>query len=346
MAPGFLFQRLTWNRFQSSPAKIYGWAMWKNTSKNGIDQSSEPRDESKSSVASSQMKSPATEKMSLEDMSSRSSFRSSWPSQIEHTTGHQSSAATFDPRPNHGMAIAPSSSEPRHINGNPGKSTGEEDLLVNSSLMFFSTRPDAESLHLLANSSKLEPQALEILLRNWKPGGEYLRYLDFFIQNSTCCSSILVVNWTRWWGTDQTLFDLVDQIVPGDERIIVMKTLLRGDLHFQQEFTRLRAPWADAWRLACQQDKWEDARQHLMGLEVHNQLKDCTLCVIAEALLERRHRSIEAWRGGSSTSSANAYRPFPTEDRDEYLGTLKDCREMGLDVAHSWYEYGDMPWMR
>jgi hypothetical protein len=28
------------------------------------------------------------------------------------------------------------------------------------------------------------------------------------------------------------------------------------------------------------------------------------------------------------------------------LGILKDCREMGLDVARSWYEYGDTPWMR
>lgn len=173
-----------------------------------------------------------------------------------------------------------------------------------------------------------------------------MRYLNFFSQNSTCCSSILVVNWTRWWGTDQTLFDLVDQIVPANERLLVTKTLLRGDLHFQQEFTRLRAPWADAWRLACQQEKWEDAKQHLMGLEVHNQLKDCTLCVIAETLLDRRHRSIEAWRVGSSSGSANEYHPFPAEDRDEYLGILKDCREMGLDVARSWYEYGDTPWMR
>jgi hypothetical protein len=337
MALGIFFQTLTWYRFQNPPAKFYGWMMWENFSKNGKDQFSEPRDDSISAIAVSQIKPGTREDISTANLASKSS---TWSSQ------HGSYTASLDPRPNHDMAIAPLPSALTHMDGSPAKSNGEEELLVNSSLMFFSTRPDAESLRLLANSPKLEPQALEILLRNWKPGGEYMRYLDFFIQNSTCCTFILVVNWTRWWSTDQTLFDLVDQIVAGDERIIVTKTLLRGDLHFQQDFTRLRAPWADAWRLACQQDRWEDARQHLMGLEVHNQLKDCTLCVIAETLLERRHRSIETWRAGSTTSSVNPYHPFPTEGRDEYLGILKDCREMGLDVAHSWYEYGDMPWMR
>jgi len=83
-----------------------------------------------------------------------------------------------------------------------------------------------------------------------------------------------------------------------------------------------------------------------MGLGVHSQLKDCALCVITESLLERRHRSIEAWRAGTTMSLTNGYQPFPTEDRDEYLMMLKDCGEMGLDVSHTWYEYGDMPWMR
>lgn len=221
-----------------------------------------------------------------------------------------------------------------------------EDHLVNSSLMFFSTRPDVSSLHLLANSPKLEPQALEILLRNWKPGGEYMIYLNHFIQKSTCCTAILVVNWTRWWGTDETLFDLVNQVVPEDQRVMVTKTLLRGDQKYHREFTRLRASWADAWRLACQQGRWRDAKDHLMALEFNAFLKNCALSVIAETLLEKLQRNIESWRIGNSSNFSNQHQPFPVIDRDEYLVILKDCREMRLDIIGSWYEYGEMPWLR
>lgn len=240
---------------------------------------------------------------------------------------------------------APKISHGTNIEADQVRSTGEEDLLVNSSLMFFSTRPDASSLHLLANTPKLEPQALEILLRNWKPGGEHMRYLNHFVQNSTCCTAIPVVNWTRWWGTDETLFDLVDQIVAEEERTLVTKTLLKADMKFQLDFTRLRASWADAWRLACQQDRWVDAKDHLVGFGVSTRWKDSALSVVAEDFLERRHRALEAWRIGNSTNLPNMPRVFPFEDRDEFLEILRDCREMRLDIAKSWYEYGSMSWL-
>ncbi|TVY12730.1 hypothetical protein LARI1_G009606 [Lachnellula arida] len=246
---------------------------------------------------------------------------------------------------NHMVPPALKSSHGPHIEADPVRPTGEEDLLVNSSLMFFSTRPDASSLHLLANTPKLEPQALEILLRNWKSGGEHMRYLNHFVQNSTCCTAIPVVNWTRWWGTDETLFDLVDQIVAEEERTLVTKTLLKADMKFQLDFTRLRASWADAWRLACRQDRWVDAKDHLVGFGVNTRLKDSALSVVAEDFLERWHRALEAWRVGNSTSLSNIPRVFPIEDRDEFLEILRDCREMRLDIAKSWYEYGSMPWL-
>jgi hypothetical protein len=264
----------------------------------------------------------------MANSTSNSSSQSRWSSQTEHASTDQ-------------QFIAPLSS----ITSDKMVPTGEEDLLVNSSLMVFSTRPDASSLHLLANTPKLEPQALEILLRNWKPGGEYMRYLNYFIRNSTCCTAIPVVNWTRWWGTDETLFDLVGQIVP-EERTLVTKTLLKGDMKFQQEFTRLRASWADAWRLACRQEKWNSAREHLMGFVDNNLLRDCALAVVAENILERRHRAIESWRIGNDASLSNTHQVFPIEDRDEYLAILKDGREMRLDIASSWYEYGSVPWLR
>ncbi len=52
----------------------------------------------------------------------------------------------------------------------------QEVHLVNSSLIFFFDRTDSENLQLLANAPTLAPRALEILLRNWKPGGDHFSY--------------------------------------------------------------------------------------------------------------------------------------------------------------------------
>src|ERR1700712_5280971 len=84
----------------------------------------------------------------------------------------------------------------------------QNSQLVNSSLMFFSTRPCSKSLDILANSPHLESRAMEILLRNWKDGGEFLEYAFAFLDKSTCCDSLLGPNWTCWYGDDVTLFDL------------------------------------------------------------------------------------------------------------------------------------------
>ena len=317
----------------------------------GKSQTSEPRDVFKASTPGSQIERNTTKVVAsisgMASLTSGPSSQSRWSSQAEDASTQQQPLNPFNStRSNQEVPPSLKSFQSTHMEGDQVKSTEEEELLVNSSLMFFCTRPDSSSLHLLANTPKLEPQALEILLRNWKPGGEYLRYLNYFIQNSTCCTAIPVVNWTRWWGTDETLFDLVDQIVPEEERTLVTKTLLKGDIKFQQEFTRLRASWADAWRLACRQDRWMDAKDQLMGFGVNNLLKDCALSVVAEDFLERRHRAIEKWRIDNSTRVSNAHQVFPAGDGDEYLAILKDCRELRLDIANSWYEYDSMPWLR
>ncbi|TVY27151.1 hypothetical protein LHYA1_G005264 [Lachnellula hyalina] len=272
----------------------------------------------------------------MASLSSDSSSQSKWSSQTENSSTLQQPLTPSSPAP--GSHTVPPAMKPPHgtsIEGDQVRSTGEEDLLVNSSLMFFSTRPDASSLHLLANTPKLEPQALEILLRNWKPGGEHLRYLHHFVQSSTCCTAIPVMNWTRWWGTDETLFDLVDNFVGEEERTLVTRTLLSADMKFQLDFTRLRASWADSWRSACRQHRWADAKEHLLGFRVNTLLKDSALSVVAEHFLQRRHRALETWRIGSSRSLEGTPQVFPVEGRDEFLGILRDCREMRLDVAKS-----------
>jgi hypothetical protein len=153
--------------------------------------------------------------------------------------------------------------------------------------MFFSTRPHSESLKLLANAPGMAPRALEILLRNWRSGGECMRYASLFLHQSQYCHTILGVNWTRWNHSDETLFDLIDQNLPQNERSYLTKDLLRADLCFQHPLTQVNAPWADSWRLAIRQTEWAQAKELILGLNARNQLRECAFAVLAEQLHEK-----------------------------------------------------------
>jgi hypothetical protein len=217
-----------------------------------------------------------------------------------------------------------------------------EEIIVNTSLMFFSFRTHTESLQLLAKSPAMTERAVETLLRNWKPGGECMQYALRFLEDSACCQTLLSVNWTRWTDGDETLFDLIDAEVPEEQRVLtaLTKAVLKADLKFQHPLAKLRPTWADKWRLALQQTEWSLATNMvrllvtqlvsiLPRLERHRRLVYCALMVIAESLLEKNKRILVSWRGDIDI--------FFEAARSQYFEILKDCRAWGIALDPSWY---------
>jgi hypothetical protein len=199
--------------------------------------------------------------------------------------------------------------------------------------MFFSFRTHTESLQLLAKSPAMKELAVEILLRNWKPGGECMQYALQFLEDSACCQTLLSVNWTRWTDEDETLFDLIDVEVLEDPRVLtaLTKAVLKADLKFQHPLRNLRPGWADTWRLALQQTEWSlatDMVRLLARLERHRRLVCCALMVIAESLLEKNKRILMSWKGDIDI--------FFEAARSQYFEILKHCRVWGIALDPSW----------
>jgi hypothetical protein len=201
--------------------------------------------------------------------------------------------------------------------------------------MFFSFRTHTESLQLLAKSPVMKEWAVEILLRNWKPGGECLQYALWFLEDSACCQTLLSVNWTRWTDGDETLFGLIDLEVQEDPRVLtaLTKAVLKADLKFQHPLQNLRPAWADRWRLTLQQTEWNLTTNmvrlsHLARLERYRRLVYCVLMVIAESLLEKNKRILVSWRGDKDSFFETA--------RSQYFEILKDCRAWGIALDPSW----------
>jgi len=138
----------------------------------------------------------------------------------------------------------------------------EHGPIVNSSLMFFASRTDSQNLYLLAKYTNMVPRAVEILLRNWKAGGEYMHYALRFLEDSSYCHTLLSVNWTRWTHRDETLFDLIEVYVPEEEQTVLTKAVLKADLRFHHPLERLHAAWASTWRLALQKQEWKAAKDY------------------------------------------------------------------------------------
>ena len=239
-------------------------------------------------------------------------------------TYHQSSQLETMPSTTSGPSPFPHI-VPNTIPEDSCRVSGDLGPIVNSSLMFFSLRTHSKSLQLLAKFPRMAPRAIEILLRNWKPGGEYMDYAQRFLKEKEYCETLLSVNWTRWSHHDETLFDLIDIYVPPDDRIALTKAILRADLPFKKEkLETLCAAWAPTWRLALQETKWNAAKTKLFTLEVHNVLLKCALEVAAESFLERNKSILVDWKGGDE--------PFPESARSQYMEILKDCRELEIEV--------------
>ncbi|KAG9238037.1 hypothetical protein BJ875DRAFT_437845 [Amylocarpus encephaloides] len=206
--------------------------------------------------------------------------------------------------------------------------------IVNSSLMFFSSRPYSESLAGLANSPELAPRALEILFRNWK-GPECLPYAYTFLQNAACCAALLGPNWTCWYGDDQTLFDLAHQKVARGDQKPLFKALLKADLTFRPPLASVRPLWANSWRLATQQEDWSRAKTHLTTLGAGRTLQACALSVMAEHFLER-------YRAFARRKIFDVYDGLRMDYRGKYMEVLKDSLEMGIEVRAEWFDCDKM----
>ncbi|KUJ10446.1 uncharacterized protein LY89DRAFT_740158 [Mollisia scopiformis] len=206
-----------------------------------------------------------------------------------------------------------------------GNSYLETPPLINSSLMLFSTRPPSVSLRLLANCPEQAPQALEILLRSWKPGGEHMWFAKRFLADSAYCRTIVGVNWTRWDHTDETLFDLVDQFVPEDEQDLLRKALLRADVKFEHPLGRLNAQWAPTWRLAIRETTWDRAKHQILKMEVRDRLLRCALSVVAGALVRSQETRLELL---AMTGESELFE----ESRMDKAWILADCHEQGINI--------------
>jgi hypothetical protein len=196
--------------------------------------------------------------------------------------------------------------------------------LVNSSLMFFSTRPISTSLNMLANSPHLYPRAMEILLRNWSGGGESLQHANILLQEPACCQGLLGPNWKCWYGDDGTLFDLAYQNVAKSEQSALFKALLRADIKFRPQLCANRPAWADSWRNALEQRTWPSAKGVIMGLPVGKTLWGSMMTVLMEYHLD--------------TTLRTAYTQA-SDHRQQYMDVLRDCLAMGLDISSEYYEY-------
>jgi hypothetical protein len=202
---------------------------------------------------------------------------------------------------------------------------------VNSSLVFFASRTDSQNLYLLAKYTNMIPRAVEILLRNWKEGGEYMHYALRFLKDTSYCRTLLSVNWTRWTHRDEKLFDLIEVYVPEEEQAALTKAVLKADLTFQHPLERLHAAaaWASTWRSALQKQEWRAAKACLLRfrtLEVDHAhaLLNCALVVVAEEFLLRNKEILARWRGEDEV--------FPEQARNQYLEILKDCRDLQISI--------------
>ncbi|PMD47123.1 hypothetical protein L207DRAFT_606183 [Hyaloscypha variabilis F] len=220
-----------------------------------------------------------------------------------------------------------------------------EDIIVNSSLMFFSFRPHTESLQLLAKSPEMAQWAVEIVLRNWRPGGECIQYLLHFLNNSACCRTLLLYNSIRWTDEDETMFNIIDFDVPEEQQVLtaLAKAMLKADFKFRHPLPQLRPAWADQWRLAVEQTEWSlatemvrllvtepcDLQLFLARLKRDRRLVYCALVVIAESLLEKNKRILVNWSGDIDIFFETA--------RTQYFEILKDCRSWGIALDASWF---------
>ncbi|KAH6720948.1 Clr5 domain-containing protein [Leptodontidium sp. MPI-SDFR-AT-0119] len=318
---------------RSYKMKLDEWKMWKYRSKTG--------DQSHQSDFSSIMPEP------VQSSSSTPSPRKYFHNSVEgHYNSDLSSPSTqseshtyqpFSPVTSSSSSssvthFAQSSSHRSSMSQDLSGLSLQEDPLINSSLMFFSTRTDTESLRLLSISAELAPRALEILLRNWEPGGEFFKSAIRFLQQSNYCQTIVGVNWTRWNHRDETLFDLVDENVLEDEQPQLFVALFTADLKFGHELAQLNAPWATSWRSASQQRDWGRAKDYLAAMGVHHLLWQCAFVVIAKGFLERNNSRIRGWVKGT---------PFPEGSHRQNYAILDDCREFSLGTdswsyAHLW----------
>ncbi|KAL2060693.1 hypothetical protein VTL71DRAFT_9334 [Oculimacula yallundae] len=315
---------------RSYKMKLDEWKMWKYRSKTG-DQSqvsdfSSNMQESmqfSSDVSSPRWYTQASVEGNSSSLSSPSVLSENYTQQpLSPVTTYSSSSSVPRKSSQHHSSMS------RDLSG----LSLQEEPIVNSSLMFFSTRTITDSLRLLSMSAELAPRALEILLRNWEPGGESSNAVTRYLRQVQYCQSLVGVNWTCWNHSDETLFDLVDENVPEDEQPSLFVALLAADIKFGHELANLNAPWAESWRSASRQRDWGRAKDYMAAMGVQHLLWQCAFVVIAKTFIQRNNSCIRGWVKGTR---------FPEGSQTQNYAILDDCREQGLGTdswsyAHIW----------
>jgi hypothetical protein len=155
-----------------------------------------------------------------------------------------------------------------------------------------------------------------------------MKYANHLLQDKVYCHTIVGVNWTRWSHTDETLFDLIDEFVPRDERNPLRKALLRADLRFEQPLGQLKAPWADVWRMAIRERTWDGAKDFLLQMDVRGRLSECALAVVAEELMGYHDLCLQRLEMTDPEMTDPLYiHSFQQKDQ-----ILRHCRWQGIEI--------------
>ncbi|KAF4629496.1 hypothetical protein G7Y89_g8652 [Cudoniella acicularis] len=139
--------------------------------------------------------------------------------------------------------------------------------------------------------------ALEILLRKWQPGGEYLDILTTYLQTVKDFEGIIR-------NSDEggpLLFKLIEERVPSEEQFDVGKLLLETHFLSRHKPQPHDSPWLLVWIAATRTTEWEDAKEILyegnrVACLAGNLFLDCALIVIAEQMLKRYIKQFRAFK--------------------------------------------------
>lgn len=182
--------------------------------------------------------------------------------------------------------------------------------------------------------------ALEILLMKWQPNGEYMKAALEFLHNAK--HSLRTTE-----DPVPNLISLIEANLSSEEGHILMKALLEADLYFDDAVLFAHPynvpSWKHNWRLACNENDWEEAKKILYHFETVMQgagktFRNCARVVIAERLLQRSQTRLNQWR--LQATPLSTYESLAAERyRRQYIDILKDFRYTTLELDPSFYKY-------
>lgn len=179
--------------------------------------------------------------------------------------------------------------------------------------------------------------ALEILLKKWQPGPEYIEAFLTCLQNPEYCQWIS----RSGSGGGPTLFKLIEEVIPSEQRSYLTMLLIKAELlSAQRDVDYPHTVWQQSWHAVCNNEDWEEARELLeedcvISQSVGDVFRDCALVVIAERQLRAcmsRLEDLRKYPGPVGNVDSE-------ECREKYLDILRDFRHRDLDVSPWFYKY-------